>query len=129
MWLALFAAAISLVEFKRVAAWLDLTQLSPGVEDVSVVRADALAIGWAVRIAAVRAPWTNTCLVQALAGTQMLRRRGIASILTLGVAMTSKKNERMIAHAWLQQGGAFLTGETGHQQFTPVSIFVCKSPQ
>ena len=125
-WLAFFAAAIRLVAFKRLAAWLDLTQLPPGVMDASALQPDALDVGWAVRIAASRTPWATTCLAQALTATQMLRCRGIACVLTLGVAMASESSEQMTAHAWLQQGGVFLTGEAGHGHYTPVSSFVFK---
>ena len=84
------------------------------------------AIGWAVRAVASRTPWTSTCLIQALAATQMLRRRGIAGTLTLGVMTSPDKNERIKAHAWLQQGAVFLTGEDGHQCYTPISSYVSK---
>ena len=44
--------------------------------------------------------WKNVCLVQSLAGRWMLKRRKIASRLSLGVAH-GEKNE-IIAHAWLK---------------------------
>ena len=64
--------------------------------------------------------------IQALAATQMLRRRGIAGTLTLGVMAFPDENERIKAHAWLQQGAVFLTGEEGHQCYTPISSYVSK---
>lgn len=99
------AVAIRVAPFKRLTAWLDLAQVGgrPGARRGAAQ--DAIAIGWAVRAVAVRTPWTSTCLAQALAGVQMLRRRGITSTLTLGVALAPDKTERMEAHAWLQHGG------------------------
>ena len=124
-WLTLTAGALRVIPFKRLATWLDLTPAPTAPTGVGSPRQDALAVGWAVRAAAAHTPWTSTCLAQALAASQMLRRRTIASALTLGVALAPDKDQRMEAHAWLQHGGVFLTGEGGHQRFTPISTFVC----
>ena len=110
-WLTLFAAAIHVVSFKRLTAWLGLVQVPVEAEFDTLERPDALPIGWAVRTVAARTLWTSTCLVQALAGTQMLYRRKISATLTLGVAMASPdKSERIEAHAWLKQGSVFFNG-------------------
>src|SRR5262245_66683882 len=54
-------------------------------------------IAWAVETAAVK-PWINAlCLPRALAAHAMLRRRGIASRLCLGV---TRKESGLVAHAW-----------------------------
>jgi hypothetical protein len=58
-------------------------------------------IAWAVETAAVK-PWINAlCLPRALAAHAMLRRRGIASRLCLGVA---RKESGLVAHAWVEVG-------------------------
>jgi Transglutaminase-like superfamily len=58
-------------------------------------------IAWAVETAAVK-PWINAlCLPRALAAHAMLRRRGIASRLCLGVA---RKESGLAAHAWVEVG-------------------------
>ncbi len=124
-WLTLLAAALNVVAFNRLTAWLGLTQAATGQEPPQPLQPEAIAVGWAVEAVAARTPWTSTCLAQALAGAQMLRRRGIASALTLGVALTPDKETGMAAHAWLQHGGVLLTGGGGHQRFTPISTFVC----
>lgn len=123
-WLAVLGIALHVVPFKRLAAWMGLLQSSTEQPYSTVPRAEARAVGWAVRAAAAHTPWTSTCLAQALAGAQMLRRRGIDSALTLGVLITPGAAQRMEAHAWLKQGGVFLTGEGGHERFTPISTFV-----
>ena len=95
--------------FKRLTAWLGLVQVPVEAEFDTLERPDALPIGWAVRTVAARTLWTSTCLVQALAGTQMLYRHKISASI-LGVAMASPdKSERIEAHAWLKQGSVFLT--------------------
>jgi Transglutaminase-like superfamily len=53
-------------------------------------------------------PWMQAaCLPRALAAQAMLRRRGIASQLCLGVA---RENETLSAHAWLELGQAIIVG-------------------
>ena len=124
-WLTLMAGALRVAPFKRIVGWFGLAPAS-GVPSVAgSPEQNALTIGWAVRAVAARTAWTSTCLAQALAASQMLRRRGIGSALTLGVALAPEKDARMEAHAWLQHRGVFLTGEGGHQRFTPISTFVC----
>ena len=58
--------------------------------------------------------WKNVCLVQSLAASWMLQRRGIKSTLRIGVNRDSRKE--LVAHAWLMvqdfeivpQGGEYL---------------------
>jgi hypothetical protein len=127
-WLTLLAGALRVAPFKRIVGWFGLAPASGAPSASGPPDQDALAVGWAVRAVAGRTPWTSTCLAQALAASQMLRRRGIASALTLGVALAPEKDARMEAHAWLQHGGVFLTGEGGHRRFTPISTFVISMP-
>lgn len=65
--------------------------------------------------------WDSQCLVMAIAGMTMLKRRGIPSTLYLGTA----KDEcgKMIAHAWLRSGNVILTGAKGMERFTVVAAF------
>ena len=70
-----------------------------------------------------RTPWKSTCLVQAITGKKMLKRRGILTTLYLGVAKEKDNNNKMKAHAWLRCGKIILTGREGHKQFTIVSLF------
>lgn len=80
-------------------------------------------IGQAVCSAAGNTPWESVCLPQAVAGQWMLKRRGIAGTLYLGVAKTEEKPDQLAAHAWLRCGNLFLTGGAGHKQYTVVSKF------
>ncbi len=58
-------------------------------------------------------PWRSKCLEQAIASKLMLRRRGYASLLHLGV---KKEKGAIIAHAWLEggdSGGFFALNYSG----------------
>lgn len=59
-----------------------------------------------------------TCLVRALAGLLLLRRRGIAAIVRLGVV---KSGDAFSAHAWLMVDKHCLLGAEGVQAFTPLA--------
>ena len=137
--LAIGRASIRLFLFQRVAARLGLALESApvpvGLHNRSVAQLPpeqarlAIQIGQAVRTAAARIPGRATCLVQALAGAGMLRRRNIPCILSLGVAKNSAQDtnhdgDRISAHAWLDCGGTTLTGAAGHDRFTTISAFV-----
>jgi hypothetical protein len=85
----------------------------------------ARAVGWAVRTAANFTPWNSTCLVQVLAAQRMLQKNGIAGVFYLGAVNGGEVEESptFMAHAWLKCADEFITGETGHQQYTVVSSF------
>lgn len=83
----------------------------------------ALLIGQAVRSAANYTPWQSVCLPQAVAGQWMLKRRGIAATLYLGVTKAENRPEQLAAHSWLRCGTIILTGSVGHGEFTVVATF------
>jgi hypothetical protein len=64
-------------------------------------------VGVMVERAARTTWWRSMCLEKALAGKWMLRRRGIASTMYMGVA---KRGTEFVAHAWLVGEGQTLTG-------------------
>ena len=51
--------------------------------------------------------WSNVCLVKSFAARIMLQRRGIASVIFLGVQL--KGGKEISAHAWLLSNGIFVT--------------------
>lgn len=71
-------------------------------------RQAALDVGWAVTRTAGYLPFSALCLAQALAARAMLRRRGIGSILHVGVARPEAAPFE--AHAWLEAVGVEVTG-------------------
>jgi hypothetical protein len=77
-------------------------------------------ISWAVESLAAR-PWTRAlCLPRALAAQAMLRRRGIAGRLCLGVRRTA---EQLDAHAWVEIGGNTVVGGDAADRFTRIAEF------
>ncbi len=122
-WLGVMRASIRCFPFRRIIRWFQLAQgagtLVPNADDHD----RAARIGRAIRPGAARTPWQNTCLAQSLAGMAMLRRRGIAGTLFLGVARSADVGQAFAAHAWLCCGDNVLVGTGDESQFTPVACF------
>ncbi len=77
-------------------------------------------VSWAVEYLGAR-PWMNAlCLPRALAAHAMLRRRGIASRLCLGVA---RENGAIAAHAWVEIGNDKIVGGAEAERFTRLAEF------
>jgi hypothetical protein len=75
---------------------------------------------WAIGSVGDR-PWMNaSCLVRALAATAMLRRRGIASRLCLGVV---REQSALKAHAWLEVNEYKVTGGAEAAQYVRLAEF------
>jgi hypothetical protein len=122
--LAIARVSIALVPFRRIAQTLGLRRVGPTPPNGDVPCPDAARrVGWAVRTAAANVPWQTTCLAQALAGSMLLRRTGIGSTLSVGVAKDSRPPHDVIAHAWLRCGDAVLTGESGQDRFVELASF------
>lgn len=71
-------------------------------------RQAAQDVSWAVTRVAAYFPRSAMCLAQALAARAMLRRRGIGSVLHVGVAASGA--DRFEAHAWLEAAGVEVSG-------------------
>jgi len=82
----------------------------------------ARAVGRVVQAVASRLPSDSTCLEQALAGSAMLRRRGMRSSIHLGVS-NQEGNADLTAHAWLQCRADLVTGASESPFFTRVATF------
>ncbi|WP_217582105.1 lasso peptide biosynthesis B2 protein, partial [Lysinibacillus sp. GbtcB16] len=79
------------------------------------------SISEAIRIMSQHTFWESKCLVSAIAGMEMLKRRQIESTLYLGTA--KDKNGKMVAHAWLRSGPFYITGAEEMERFTVDSKF------
>jgi hypothetical protein len=114
--LLLARLAVSLVPPARLFAWAERTP-----RQVRRFAADEAGwVAWAIGNIAAR-PWANAlCLPRALAAHAMLRRRGIASRLCLGVA---RNGSQIAAHAWVEVGGSKIAGETEAERFTRLAAF------
>jgi hypothetical protein len=114
--LAVARAVVVLLPFRHLAPRLGVrhAETAPGTQ---VDRA-SLRVAWAVAAAARRAPWRTECLEQAIAGKAMLRRRGIASTLYLGMG-----EKPLGAHAWLRVGDLHVTGGQDVGRYAVVASF------
>jgi hypothetical protein len=75
---------------------------------------------WAVESIGAK-PWMNAlCLPRALATHAMLRRRGIASRLCLGVA---REGQALVAHAWVEISGRKSASDPDVSRFTRLAEF------
>ncbi len=92
------------------------------VADISA-RTTVARVSRAIARAAVHTPWQSACLVQALAASKMLQKRGISGLLYLGIAKDATQKEKMKAHAWTRCADAIVTGKSGHEAFTALSVF------
>jgi hypothetical protein len=113
--LAAARLAISILPFRYLAAWLGEVGGESPLVTPAAQEQKAQQLGWAVESMANYTPWNITCLVQALAADWMLRRRGLAGTLYLGVAKDCP--EPFTAHAWCRYGGRLLTGGRMQQHF------------
>ncbi len=78
---------------------------SAGVAPERVVR----RIVWSVRTASRYTP-AATCLPQAIVTRLLLKRRGYAATLRIGVAMNGAG--QLVAHAWVEREGRIIIGGT-----------------
>ena len=102
--LPLVGLSLRVLGFKRTSRLLDGTgRLAAGGREVNVdAWAWAERIGRLVNIAARRGPYKATCLGKSLALWWLLRRRGVAAELRIGVRL----NEGVLdAHAWVEHAG------------------------
>lgn len=120
-YLAVARAAVVVLPFRVVASRLGVRH----AETPAAACADAasLRVAWAVAAAARRTPWRSECLEQAIAAKAMLRRRGIASTLYLGMA-----REPVAAHAWLRVGDLNVTGGRDVGRYAVVASFADVEP-
>ncbi|MBX3736122.1 MAG: lasso peptide biosynthesis B2 protein [Candidatus Didemnitutus sp.] len=121
-------ARVHLLPFHRIARTFGAPQRETAKTISSTERAIAVEISWAVQAAARHAPISFVCLPQAIAAQRMLRRRGIASTLYLGVAPDRADPALLQAHAWLRAGDKILTGELEAVRHRPLAWFGWESP-
>ena len=119
-WLVVARLALLLVPFRWMAPRLGDTMASSPEEDPVDVELPR-RVGWAVGIASGALPWTSRCLTEAIAGKAMLRRRGVASTLYLGLARDGR--QEIGGHAWLRCGSVVLTGERARQGHEVIASF------
>jgi hypothetical protein len=119
--LAVARLALAVLPFRWVMRVLSLRQgEDPAEHDASTV-AQEQRVAWALERIRRRAPWSGRCLARALAGRHMLRRRGVACTLHLGVAKDGAA--QIEAHAWLSSGDFVVAGGEDLGRFTLLATF------
>jgi Transglutaminase-like superfamily len=116
LWLLPFRSVRTLVE--RLGAWE--WGAAPEGDSASIKR-----IAWAVTRASRYLP-AATCLTQALAAQVLLRRRGLAAKLHLGVGRD--EDERFVAHAWVESQGRIVVGGSNLDRYTRLAVLEGDNP-
>lgn len=126
--LALCRVALRLVPFRRLAPLRGAQVLADAGAQAAI---DPIGIGHAApRVLAVHkglararrnVPWHCSCLVQAMAGRLMLRRRGFETELYLGWMRAA--DDELQFHAWLVHDRYVVTGGDARGGFQPISVF------
>ena len=119
-----WARLLLLVPFRRVAPLIGRAGPAANQSTIALTtdeRVVALAIRNALARAARVLPWRSSCLACAIGGSLMLRRRGLPSLLHLGIQ--SDPRRELSAHAWLRCGEIDIVGAEIASEFTPVAAF------
>ena len=114
--LALARIAVMALPFRVLARRLGVRHAETAA--IASVHPASRGVAWAIAAAARRAPWRTECLEQAIAAKAMLRRRGIASTLYLGMA-----RDPVAAHAWVRVGDTNVTGGGNVARYVVVASF------
>ncbi len=114
--LILARLAVRIVPAARLFAW---TSRPP--RRIKRFAADEIGwVSWSIDTIGGK-PWMKAlCLPRALAAQAMLRRRGIASLLCLGVA---SNGGALAAHAWIEIGPDMIVGGAEATRFTRMAAF------
>jgi hypothetical protein len=119
MWLFTVRLTFGLLPLPQVLRLFGIVQGEVGAGRVAAC--EAADVGRAIARAARHVPFRAVCLQQAFAALLMLRRRGLAATIHLGVARDETGN--LEAHAWSCCGDVPVTGEAQVRDFVPVAAF------
>lgn len=115
--LAMAGIALRMVPFRRIVARLERPSPRGRRSRFSVSE-----VAQGIERAGRGLPWDATCLMRAVAGGTMLRRRGASSQLVLGVGRDPRGAE-LAAHAWIEIDGAAAVGAAeGHERLATFAI-------
>ncbi len=122
--LGMMRTAILTISFKRLTRTLEHVEKKKELEKLSEEEMRiAQKVGEAIMRASVNTPWESACLAQSLTVQKMLQKRGIPGVFYLGAVKDEESKEKMKAHAWTQCGDIIITGASGHEAFTVLSVF------
>jgi Transglutaminase-like superfamily len=114
--LVMVQLATYFVSTKRLLAWAS----RPPQHDYRFNKEEVGRVNWALETISVQRWLMTSALSRAFVAQTMLRRRGIASRLCLGVA---HEGDGLAAHAWVEIGRDVVVGATGISRFTQLAAF------
>lgn len=124
LWLGIARASVLTLPFRWLVRVLrQQSGVTPNADDPATLPTRK-RVAWAIAAISKRTPWDSNCLAQALAAKIMLRRRGMASTLYLGVAKA--KEGGLDAHAWVRSGNLILTGGYDLSRYAVTATFADK---
>lgn len=122
-------ALVFLLPFRVLAKLLGTSRPAPALRPAPLPADGGAAVGRAlarrVERLARRFPARATCLVQAVALWLLLRRRGFAARVRLGVRQDKGVLE---AHAWVEMAGATVMGGEAASGFTAIADLGVRAP-
>jgi len=125
-WL-LASAIVSVVKARIVVTFVPVRKiLRPVMLRTDATPPDSEKISWAVETAGRIVPTGKNCLVRAIAGREMLARRGVSSRIRLGIAKNSP--DILSGHAWLECGDKIITGEGEHRNYAAMPTLSAETP-
>jgi hypothetical protein len=113
--------AFALLSLPRALRLFGIVQGEASAGRVAV--AEAQEVSRAIARAARHVPFRSVCLQQAFAALLMLRRRGLAATVHLGLAREDGSDD-LKAHAWSRCGEVAVSGVPQARGFVPVAAFV-----
>ena len=114
--LILARLAVRFVPAAHIFSWAD--RLPRRIDRFA--NSEVIWVTWAVARISNNSWVSALCLPRALAIHAMLRRRGIASRLCLGVA---RDGQNLIAHAWVEIGETTVNSDPAFAHFTRLAQF------
>ena len=117
-YLLLVRLAFGLLPLPRALRLFGIAQSETGHGRIAA--AEAELIGRAIERAARHVPFRAVCLQQAFAALLMLRRRGLAATVHLGLI---REDSELKAHAWSCCGEVPVTGFAAARGFAPIAAF------
>jgi hypothetical protein len=101
-------------------AYMEETTYEPNHHDRKLLK----RISEAIHISSRYTFWESQCMVKAIAGMNMLKRREIESTIYFGTGRDEQG--KMIAHAWLRSGSIYLSGAEEMNRFIIVGKYAKK---
>jgi len=120
LYLLIVRLVFGTLPFTRGLKLLHISQGSAGTGRIAA--SEAGEVSRAIARAARHVPFRAVCLQQAFAALLMLRRRGLAGTVHLGLAREAGSGD-LKAHAWSRCGDMPVTGVAAARGFAPVAAF------